>query len=441
MRLAVLGLWHLGQVVAAGSASAGHQAIGWDASGETVRNLRKGLPSVAEPGLAGQILAGLANGTLSFEEDLAKALQGAEVAWVAFDTPVDEDDVADAGSVISGVGQALPLMDPGTVVLVSSQLPAGSVGQLERLAAQAGRGDLEFACSPENLRLGQALSVFSDPDRVVCGVRTGRAKEVLQRLFSPITDRIEWMGVESAEMTKHAINAFLALSATFANELASICEALGADAKEVERGLRTEGRIGPKAYLGPGLAFAGGTLARDLGYLSILGRKLGRPASLAEAALASNDRHKNWVVDSLARKLGDDLSGRAVALWGLAYKPGTDTLRRSAALEIAARLHALGATVRAHDPAIRSIPDGNRGQLALCGSALEAASGAQALVVCTAWPEYLEIEPGDVISSLARPLILDPAGFLRQRMAGLGDVEYVSIGFDPGRPEMAARLE
>ena len=151
-------------------------------------------------------------------------------------------------------------------------------GRLERAFAEtAGGRRVSFACSPENLRLGKAIEVFTQPDRVVVGVRDDRSARVLQALFAPITDRIEWMSVESAEMTKHAINAFLATSVTFINEIAALCERTGADAKEVERGLKTETRIGPYAYLGPGGAFAGGTLARDVVFLAELGRARAAP--------------------------------------------------------------------------------------------------------------------------------------------------------------------
>jgi UDPglucose 6-dehydrogenase len=400
-----------------------------------VDKLTRGEPPIYEPGLAEQVRSALSRGLLSFETSLQSALSGAKVVWVAFDTPVDENDAADCESVKQEVYKAISLIDKGAVVLVSSQLPAGSLRELQAAAQAQGRGDIEFASSPENLRLGQALKIFSDPDRVVCGVGTDRAKAILAELWAPITDKIEWMGIESAEMTKHAINAFLAVSISFANELAGICESVGADVKQVERGLKTEKRIGPGAYLGPGQAFAGGTLARDLAFLDELGTRCGRPPLVAQAARSSNDRHKCWVVDRLTEKLGD-LSGVKIALWGLAYKVGTDTLRRSSALENAQKLLDKGAVVSAHDPAVKSLDPQWSGRIELSQTALGAAAQARALVLGTPWPQYKEVGLAKAASVMARPLIVDPGGFFRPDLEGSEEIEYLAIGYfkDQSRP-------
>ncbi len=251
---------------------------------------------MAEPGLPELIARGLHSGTLQFTSDLSDAVRDADVVWVTFDTPVDEDDVADVDYVVRQIGAAFPT--PGRWLGRALLLAAAGWNCEERwrkpgCKAAAGR-TVSFACSPENLRLGKAIEVFTNPDRVVVGVRDDRARARVQALLQPITDRIEWMSVESAEMTKHAVNAFLATSVTFINELAALCERTGADAKEVERGLRTERRIGPHAYLSPGGAFAGGTLARDVAFLRALGTRLGRPTPLMDGVLASNTAHRMW---------------------------------------------------------------------------------------------------------------------------------------------------
>jgi UDPglucose 6-dehydrogenase len=279
------------------------------------------------------------------------------VIWVAYDTPVDEEDHADVNYVVERVSRLFPYLETGQEVLISSQLPVGTSRHLETLFAQARPGvDVSFSYSPENLRLGKAISVFTQPDRVVIGVRTEKSREVFARLLAPFTDHIEWMSVESAEMTKHALNAFLATSVTFINEIASICERVGADAKEVERGLKSESRIGPKAYLGPGGAFAGGTLARDIAFLTDLGQQNGLPMHLVPAVRASNDAHKHWPRRRLVDLLGD-LRGKTIAVWGLTYKAGTDTLRRSSAIELCQWLREQGASVQAHDPAVKQLPE------------------------------------------------------------------------------------
>jgi UDPglucose 6-dehydrogenase len=427
MNIAVLGLWHLGSVYAAGAAAAGHSVTGWDHDPAAVESLASGKPPVSEPDLTEQIGAGLKNGSLRFTQDLSAAVSGADVVWITYDTPVDELDRADCAFVTSKVVDALPLLKSGAVILVSSQLPVGSVRELEEKAAILGRADLEFACSPENLRLGKAVKLFAAPDRVICGIRTAQGKEILERLWRPITERVEWMGVESAEMVKHAINAFLATSVAFGNEIAVLCEAMGADAKEVERGLKSESRIGPGAYVGPGLAFAGGTLARDIAFLSSTsGREDQRPI-LIPAVRASNDRHKHWPLDKL-KSLFNVLDEKTFALWGLAYKPGTDTLRRSSALELACSLLEAGARVRAHDPAVRVLPEEFDGRMELSPSALAAADGADAVVVCTPWEDYRAVKAKDLASVMRRPLVIDPARFLFGSLGRKDGIIYEAIG-------------
>ena len=263
MKVTVLGLWHLGSVTAACIANAGHEVVRWDPDGAAVLRLTQGHAPLAEPGLDDLIGQASAAGTLRFTSALPEAVREADVVWIAFDTPVDDEDRADVEYVIGHVRDALPHIRDGCLVISSSQLPVGSVARIEReFAARCPGRQVGFACCPENLRLGQSLHRFRHPDRVVAGIRRERDRGTITALWAPATDRIVWMSVEWAEMTKHAINAFLATSIVFINEIAEMCEALGADAKDVERGLKTDERIGPAAYCSPGAAFAGGTLAR-----------------------------------------------------------------------------------------------------------------------------------------------------------------------------------
>jgi UDPglucose 6-dehydrogenase len=297
----------------------------------------------------------------------------------------------------------------------------------EEFARAASGVKAGFAYSPENLRLGKAIDVFLRPDRVVVGVRADRDKARIEALLKPVTDRIEWMAVESAEMSKHAINAFLALSVSFANEVAEICEEVGADAREVERALKTEARIGPKAYLSPGAAFAGGTLARDVLFLAGLGARHGRPTQLVSAIKTSNDAHRLWAGRRLEQLFGDP-SGLTVALWGLTYKPGTDTLRRSSAVELGEWLLARGARVQVHDPAVRSIPENVLRGARLCAGPLEALEGASALVVATEWPDYRSVAAQSIVDSMKAPTVLDASAFLKGTLGEDRRVRYVTVG-------------
>ena len=393
MRVCVAGLWHLGSVTAACLALGGHQVVGFDDDAEVVGGLARGEPPLFEPRLAELVQDQMSAGHLSFTNDATVGLEGAEVLWVTYDTPVDEDDVADVDFVLSHIETLLSKAPAHCLVLVSSQLPVGSTATLARRCREdcCPNADLRFGYSPENLRLGKAIEVFTQPDRVVVGLEAPNDREKVLRLLAPFTDKVIFMSVSSAEMTKHAINAFLAMSVAFANEIALICEQTGADASEVARGLKSESRIGPAAYVSPGIAFAGGTLARDIAFLGEAGDRLHLPLALLPSVRVSNDRHRSWPFNRLSTLLGA-VAGKRIALLGLTYKPGTDTLRRSSAVELARALTEAGAEVRAFDPAVRNLPQGLDLQVQLTISAPEALAGADAAVITTAWPEFRQLD-------------------------------------------------
>lgn len=435
LKVCVLGLWHLGCVTAAGLSSRGHSVVGLDFDKEVVSELREGRPPISEPGLADTIAAGIEAGTLRFASDPSEALSEADAIWVAYDTPVDDDDNADTEFVVSRFRRVLSSLRADAVVMVSSQLPVGSIRRMEEIVRRDKPGSsFDFASIPENLRLGSALKVFLEPDRLIVGIRTASARRRLESFLATITPRIEWMSVESAEMTKHAINAFLATSVAFANEIASICERVGADAKEVERGLKTEARIGPKAYLSPGAAFAGGTLARDIAYLKSTATEAELTAPLLGAVKVSNDHHKGWTRRALLRQL-PCLEGSVIALWGLTYKPGTDTLRRSGSVELCDWLLERGATVRVHDPAVKDLPRAWQGRVVRTASPLEALQGANALVVGTEWPEYRDL-PGSALAAAAGDLPIIDANRFLSRSAVLAGLSIIAVGSPSaaGRP-------
>ncbi|HMH54525.1 MAG TPA: nucleotide sugar dehydrogenase [Candidatus Acidoferrum sp.] len=427
MKVGVAGLWHLGTVTAACVASSGRDVVAFDAASPAIDRLASGHAPVFEPGLDELIARGLADGRLrvsSRTSDLAEC----DVIWIAYDTPVDEAGRGDVDAVMRAAAAILPAARDGCLVLVSSQLPVGSVRRLESTyqGVRPG-GTATFACSPENLRLGRALDAFMRPDRVVAGVRQERDRVRIARLFEPFSERIEWMSVESAEMTKHALNAFLATCVTFTNELAVLCERVGADARDVERGLKSDARIGSRAYLRPGGAFAGGTLARDVAFLLELGQSERLPAHLMSAVQVSNEAHRAWPRRRLVEIIGD-VVGKSIALLGLTYKAGTDTLRGSTAIEIARWLAERGARVGAYDPAVRTLPGEYAKFVTLRASAEDVLRDADAVVVGTDWPEFAAISADELVRAMRSPLVVDPSGFLH---AGLGTdarIRYYSVG-------------
>jgi len=428
MNVAVVGLWHLGTVTAACVAAAGHQVVGFDPDATLIQKLSLGELPVSEPGLAEMTTAGLDAGRLSFSAD-RRSIEKSRIVWVTFDTPVDEDDQADVDFVVQQVVQLFPCLAAGSVVLISSQLPVGSIRRLEELYRTAcPRGSVAFACSPENARLGKAIDNFLNADRFVVGTRTLVDQLKLGELLHTFTTSIEWMSVESAEMTKHAINAFLAVSVTFINELAVLCEQVGASAREVERGLKTDQRIGPKAYLKPGAAFAGGPLARDVTYLVENCATVGLPAPLLSAVHPSNRQHKDWARRRLQEVLGP-LRGKTVAVLGLTYKPGIDTMRHSSAVEICLWLHAQGTIVRVFDPAVGALPAELSNKLTLCQSSGEAVRGAEAVLVATEWPEFRELTLADLQNDPEPiPYVLDASGFLDITLGQDQQVRYITVG-------------
>jgi UDPglucose 6-dehydrogenase len=424
VRVTVFGLWHLGCVTAACLAEAGHSVIGLDFDNRVIDDLLHGRPPIDEPGLTALLQAGQARGTLSFTADAAAALRACEVLWVTFDTPVNDADEADVAWVRQQFEAIAPALKPGTTVLISSQVPVGFTGALEK--ALAGRG-LQFAVSPENLRLGKALACFQNPERIVVGCRNEPTRTTLKSLLEPFCGNLLWMGVESAEMTKHAVNSFLALSVTFINELARLCEMVGADAKEVELGLKSESRIGPKAYVSPGAAFAGGTLARDIRFLIDLGQHWDVAAPLFRGVWESNDEHKDWI----RKKLTCVLRGVAqpvVAVLGLTYKPGTNTLRRSSSIELCRWLGEQKIHVKGHDPALAVLPADLDKVVELCLHPAAALTGSDVAIIATEWPEFKSLNAGAFVSTMRRPHIIDQNHFLAASLAGDSGVCYHATG-------------
>ena len=412
-RIAVVGMWHLGTVTAAVMAEAGHDVLVFDDADIIDKLDRDALP-VAEPGLLelwrAQRTAGRLRST-SRIEDLADR----PFVWICYDTPLDADDRPDVPFVQHRVERVVDALRCAATIAISSQMPVGSVAALEQYAADAGRSEIGFVSIPENLRLGGAIAYLRAPDRFVVGSRRAADRDRVDAVLEPLAAPVVAVGVESAEMTKHALNAFLATSVVFANELAAVAERVGADAREVEEGLKSDMRIGRRAYVRAGEAFAGGTLARDIGFLLQLGHDNGVPPLQIAATQASNDEHKQWV-DRSVRECVASIEDPRVAILGLTYKPGTDTLRSSTAVALAQRLTAAGISVRAYDPAITTDRPEIAGIAARAASAADALRDADVAVVMTPWPELQAITAEDW-STMRTARLVDPQRFLESTAA------------------------
>lgn len=426
MKIVVAGLWHLGSVTAACLAEAGFSVLGYEPRQDILTRLREGHGPVAEPGLDALIQKNVQAGGLSFSDNPSLCYD-ADVVWITFDTPVDEHDKADTGFVFDHIKQLYPYINDGTVVLISSQVPVGSTHRLSKIFHQAYlQKRVNFAYSPENLRLGSAIQVFTQPDRVVIGLDDPLAKEKLQALFKPFTDNILWMSCLSAEMTKHAINAFLANSVVFANELATLCDAVGAKASEVEAGLKSESRIGPKAYLRAGAAFAGGTLARDVNYLIDIGQHHHVETTLFPAIMASNEMHKRWIAHQLAL-IWPDLRHKKIGVLGLTYKPDTDTLVRSSAMALCTWLFTQGVKLHAYEPMLTTLPPAYDDVVTLRPSLSAALQQTDAIIITKRHGHFDQLDEALQHTSRSELYIFDETGFYRH-LAQHRSVHYICLG-------------
>ncbi|HEU4758794.1 MAG TPA: UDP-glucose/GDP-mannose dehydrogenase family protein [Dehalococcoidia bacterium] len=429
MRACVLGTWHLGSVTSACLAELGHTVIGMDPSRQRVEDLNRGVPPLYEPGLEELLARNLTARRLRYTTDLRAAARDAESVIIAYDTPVNDQDEVDLTGILAAAQAVAPHLDQGATLIVSSQVP---VGTCERLADAVRRAnpDLAFgiACLPENLRLGQAVQRFLAPEFLVIGAEDAAVQERVEALLARIDAPKLRVGLRTAEMTKHAINAYLATSISLINEIANLCDLVGADAFQVAEALRLDSRIGPGAPLTPGLGFGGGTLARDLQVLSRLGKDNAYEPHLIDGVLAVNRRQNERILSRLKGHYRS-LHGLTVGVLGLTYKPETSTLRRSPSLEMIRALTAEGAAVKVYDPrADAREVEQHRHLFARYGDPYAVAEGSQALILATGWPQFKELDFRRIRSLVANPLFLDAQNMLDpDKMSRLGFI-YQGVG-------------
>ena len=434
MKIVVLGLWHLGSVTAACLAELGHSVIGVDESEEVVRMLQLGVSPVSEPGLNELLSQNLSAGRLKFVSQLDSET-AYDALWVTIDTPVDENDHGQVEVVINLITQAILNIPQDCRIIISSQLPAGTTQKIRStLNEHLTKRNITLCYSPENLRLGSAIKVFMDPDRIVVGIDSETDRKQFESLFASISDRIEWMSVISAEMTKHAINAFLAISVVFANEIATLAEFEGANASDIARGLRSDVRIGPKAYVLPGDSFAGGTLARDIRYLEDKSRTYSHSLPLISSVIPSNDAHANWVQNKIDQLIGD-VRNKTFTICGLAYKFGTNTLRRSSAISLGDWLLSRGAILRVFDNEDVLMPAHWNSRVTRLGSINDSLNDTDVLVIGAGFVAPATAIHSNSTSRSNRTVLALDAGRRWPSLDQMKNVEYVFVGKERHRDE------
>ena len=419
----VVGAGYVGLTAAAGLAELGHTVRCVESDPGRLATLAEGGIPIHEPGLGELVAKHLSSGVLLFTGDIEAAMEGTELALLCVGTPPRPDGDPDLRQLGRAASQAAAAATRDVVLVVKSTVPPGSCEALELLAAGHARPDVRVsvASNPEFLREGQAMRDFFFPDRVVVGVDDPALEPVVAGLY-PKEWPLLFCDRRSAELVKYASNTFLALKISFANEVAALAEALGADHEKVLTGVGLDWRIGG-AFLKPGPGFGGSCLPKDLsGFIAVAG-SMGQPATLARAVREVNDVSRANLVAKLEAALGP-LPGKRVGVLGLAFKAGTDDVRHSPALALVEDLVALGATVRAHDPVAR-VPGLGDAQV---DDPYEAASGADALVVATAWPEYGELDSGRLQRCMEGHVVVDAVNLLDAASFGARGLDVYGVG-------------
>jgi UDPglucose 6-dehydrogenase len=427
-KVCVIAIWHLGSVVSACLADFGYFVVGVDKDKERVADLNNGVAPLFEPGLNELIDKNIKSKRLSYTTDLSQALKGSDYVMITFDTPVDEDDEVDLSDIFAASTELARHMEDGSIIIVSSQVPIGTCDRIKSLIKQSSPSlDFDIACSPENLRLGQAIDCYKNPARIVIGADSESTLDRVEAFFDVIGSPKFRVNLRTAEMTKHALNALLATSISFANEIANLCDEVGADALEIAAALRSDERISPKMPLLPGLGFAGGTLTRDLKILKSLGEMHGRETPLIDGVLRVNQQQNRVVVRKLCKIYGS-LENVTVGILGLTYKPGTSTLRRSAALEIIQDLTSAGVTVKAYDPKAEPAEIQQHHEFEFCPDPYTVAEGVDALVIVTEWPEFKELDFDLIRSRMKKPVLIDTKNMLDDKQMLEKGFIYLGIG-------------
>jgi UDPglucose 6-dehydrogenase len=431
VNIAVVGSGYVGLVVGACLAETGNDVVCADVDAGKIEGLQRNVIPIYEPGLEQLVERNQRQGRLVFTTDVGDAIARAEVIFIAVGTPPDEDGSADLRHVLAVARQIGTHMTREVVVVTKSTVPVGTAAKVQAAVAETARLPFHMCSNPEFLKEGAAVDDFLKPDRVVLGVESDHARSVMAELYAPFVRTgkpIIFMDISSAEMTKYAANAMLATRISFMNEIANLCERVGADVELVRKGIGSDGRIGP-SFLFPGPGYGGSCFPKDVKALVRTAQDVGASLRVLESVEEANDRQKQRLYEKLVAALGTGVQGLHIALWGLAFKPNTDDMREAPALVLIDQLLAAGATVTAHDPA--AMHEAERrvgGRIAFAETNYEALEGADALVVVTEWNEYRHPDFARIKATLRRPVLVDGRNLYEpSKMRALG-FTYDCIG-------------
>jgi UDPglucose 6-dehydrogenase len=437
MKIVVIGTGYVGLVTGTCLAETGNNVVCVDCDRKKIDILNRGHIPIFEPGLAEMVARNISSGRLHFTTDLAAAVSKARLIFLGVGTPPQEDGSVDLTSLMEAMDGIAAHLNHSSIVIVKSTVPVGTNAKVAaRLKELAGR-DIDVASNPEFLKEGTAIDDFMKPDRVIIGVRRPEVAEVLRDLYQPYlrTEKpLLVMTCESAEMTKYAANALLSAKISFINEVANICERTGADINEVRRGMGFDSRIG-FAFLFPGVGYGGSCFPKDVLALSSTARELDIEPLMMDAIHAVNERQKKMFVEKIERHFDGKLGNKSIAVWGLAYKPGTDDVREAPSLILIDRLLEKGVKLRVHDPvAMENVHHIFGEKLIYCERRDDALIGADALAIMTEWKQFQHPDFEEIGKLMKQKIIFDGRNIFNPQLMRQNGFTYYSIGRSAAKP-------
>jgi UDPglucose 6-dehydrogenase len=435
MRIAMIGTGYVGLVSGACFADFGHQVACVDKDASKIDGLNAGVMPIWEPGLEALVKANVERGRLTFTTDLAKGVEQAEAVFIAVGTPARRGDGhADLTYVFDAVRELAKAIRPGTVVVTKSTVPVGTGDEIARILAEEGAERISVASNPEFLREGAAIRDFKIPDRIVVGADDEKARDVLREIYRPLflnQAPILFTGRRTAELTKYAANAFLATKISFINEIADLCEAVDADVQDVARGIGLDNRIGPK-FLHAGPGYGGSCFPKDTLALLQTAELAGVEQQIVSAVVKVNDERKEAMAQRVERALGGDISGKRIAVLGLAFKPNTDDMREAPSIPLVKRLVERGAEVTAFDPVAQHQAEPLFSGIGYATDAYAAAEGADAVVIVTEWDEFRALDLETLAARMRGKALVDLRNVWDPHEAERAGLSYFGVG--RGRP-------
>ncbi len=438
MKLAVVGTGYVGLVTGTCFAETGNQVTCVDIDVRKVEKLNNGIIPIFEPGLDVLFYRNVEEGRLKFTTNLAEGIKGADVIFLALPTPPGEDGSADLKYILKVADDLGPILDHYTVIIDKSTVPVGTAEKVHAGIAKNAKVDFDVVSNPEFLREGVAVEDFMKPDRVVIGTKSEKAKSLMNKLYAPLVRQgnpIIYMDERSAEMTKYAANAFLATKITFMNEIANLCELAGADVDAIRRGIGTDSRIG-KRFLFAGIGYGGSCFPKDVQALAKTAKDFQYDFQVLHSVMAVNERQKTRLLPMIKAYFNGDLSGKTIAVWGLAFKPYTDDIREAPALDNIRALLAEGANVTAYDPeAMDNVREVLGNQITYAHTSYAALDDADALLIMTEWPLFRTPDFDKMNLLLKNKVIFDGRNVYELETMREQGYTYYSIGRETVKAE------